>query len=355
MEDARSALSSSRPGFSVGGQAQPALDAGLLRWVCADFDAGLKHLEAEFSNWGAQGDATGFTWFDRATLDFGRDLLVKIGSATVFEGVIMAIEARFPALAPPTLVVHAEDRLQDLRMTRRTRVFENQSDVGMAQSIASDHGLTLQGDLSGPSFGVVTQINQSDLAFLRQRALLADADLWLDGRTLHLRARASRPDSGLELVHGARLRQFEVLADVSHQRTSLSCTGWSVGDKRAIRAEATDSALAGETASGSSGPAVLRQALGERKDTMAHGVPLDEGAARSMAEAHMRAMARRFVRGRGVADADARLQVGQSVKLSGLGPLFSGNYGVVETCHRFDAAVGLRTEFVVERAWIGNP
>jgi phage protein D len=337
----------------VGGQAQPALDAGLLRWVCADQEAGLKHLEAEFSNWGAQGDATGFTWFDRSTLEFGRDLVVKIGSATVFEGVIMALEARFPALAPPTLVVHAEDRLQDLRMTRRTRVFENQSDRDIGSSIASEHGLTLDSDLSGPSSSVVTQINQSDLAFLRQRALLADADLWLEGRTLHLHPRAARTDSGLELVHGARLRQFEVLADVSHQRTVLACTGWSVGDKRAIHAQATDIALDGERGAGTTGPTVLRRTLGERKDTIAHGVPLDQGAAQRMAEAHMRALARRFLRGRGVADADARLQVGQSVTLSGLGPLFSGSYGVVETCHRFDAAVGLRTEFVVERAWIG--
>jgi phage protein D len=355
MDDARSAISSSRPGFTVDGESQPRLDAGLLRLVCQDFDAGLAHCEAEFSNWGEHDGATGFTWFDRSTLEFGKPLLVKIGGTPVFDGVIMAIEARFPALAPPTVVIHAEDRLQDLRMTRRTRVFENQSDADIARSIASDHGLTLQSDLSGASYGVVSQINQSDLAFLRQRALLADADLWIDGTTLHLPQRAARRDSGLELVHGARLRQFAVMADLAHQRTSVKCTGWNVSDKSAVSAEATDSALSGETGAGTSGPAVLRQALGERIDTVAHGVPLDDSAAQSMAEAHMRAIGRRFLRGHGVADADARLQVGQTVTLSGLGPLFSGAYGVVETTHRFDAAVGLRTEFLVERPWIGNP
>ena len=354
MDDARSAIASSRPGFVVGGDAQPKLDSGLLRLVCAENESGLSHCEAEFSNWGEHEGATGFTWFDRTTLDFGRDFLVKIGSETIFDGRIMAIEGRFPSLAPPTLVVHAEDRLQDLRMTRRTRVFENQSDADILRSICNDHGLTAQTDLSGPTFKVLAQINQSDLAFLRQRAQLADADLWLDGTTLHMPQRASRSDSGLELVQGARLRQFEVRADMALQRSSVVCTGWDVSGKSAISSEAGDDAISSETGGGTSGPATLKQALGERKDTVAHCVPLDDGSAQAFAQAHLRSLARRFLRGRGVADADTRLQVGLTVKLSGLGPLFSGAYDVVETCHRFDADLGLRSEFLVERPWIGN-
>jgi phage protein D len=133
------------------------------------------------------------------------------------------------------------------------------------------------------------------------------------------------------------------------------CSGWDVAAKRAIAVEAAESAIAAEAGPGPSGPATLRQALGERKDTVAHAVPFDEGAARGWAEAHLRATARRFLRGRGAADADARVHVGRRVTLSGLGPLFSGPYDVVETCHRFDLAQGLWTEFVVERPWIGRP
>lgn len=355
MDDARSALASARPGFTVGGTAQPALDAGLLRFVCSEHEAGLAHCEAEFSNWGDAAGHTGFLWFDRRVLDFGKDFVVKLGPATVFEGRIMGLEARFPPLAPPTLVVHAEDRLQDLRMTRRTRVFEHQSAADLTRTLAREHGLTADTDLTGPSHAVLAQVNQSDLAFLRQRAALADADLWLDGTTLHARQRGARGDGGLELVHGARLREFQVLADLAHQRTGIVCSGWDVAGKAAIAAEASASALGREAAGGLSGPAVLQQALGARRDTVAHCVPLDSGAAQAYAEAHLRATARRFLRGRGVADADTRLQVGRTVQLSGLGPLFSGAYAVVETCHRFDVAVGLRSEFVVERAWMGQP
>jgi len=182
----------------------------------------------------------------------------------------------------------------------------------------------------------------------------ADADVWLEGKTLHAAARASRDDSQLELVHGARLRRFSVLADLTHQRTGVVCGGWDVASKEAVTSEATASAISSEASDGTSGPDVLQQALGERKDTIAHAVPFDDGAGRVLAEAHLRALARRFLRGRGVADADARLQVGKQVTLSGLGALFSGKYDVVEVSHRFDAAHGLWTEFVVERPWLGR-
>ncbi|MCW7541370.1 contractile injection system protein, VgrG/Pvc8 family [Aquabacterium sp. A7-Y] len=349
-----SAIASARPGFRVGGEDQPRLDAGLLRLVCGETEVGLAHCEAEFGNWGDQNGRTGFLWFDRRLLEFGRDFVVRIGSATVFDGRLMALDARFPAQSPPTLAVRAEDRLQDLRMTRRTRSFERMSDAAVVSQVARDHGLTPQVDLAGAEQDVVVQLNQSDLAFVRARTLAADGELWLEGQTLHATRRASRNDAQLELALGARLRSFEVCADLAHQRTAVRCTGWDVTRKQAVAAEAAASAISSESSGGTSGPDVLRQALGERKDTVAHTVPSDDGAARGCAEAHLRATARRFLRGRGLADADARIRVGRRITLQGLGPLFSGAYGVVEVCHRFDPTHGLWTEFVVERPWIGN-
>jgi phage protein D len=349
------ALASARPGFAVAGADQPRLDAALIRVVVADNIDGVAHCEAEFSNWGDNNGTTGFTWFDREVLEFGKDFVVRIGSATVFDGRIMALEGRFPQAAPPTLLVRAEDRLQDLRMTRRTRSFDRVSDSDVVNQIADDHGLQADVSLSGSTHTVLVQVNQSDLAFVRARALAADADVWLEGKTLHAASRASRQDAQLELVHGARLRQFSVCADLAHQRTAVVCGGWDVAAKEAVAVEATASAISSEASDGISGPDLLQESLGERKDTVAHSMPFDGGAGRDLAEAHLRALARRFLRGRGVADADARVHAGRRVTLSGLGPLFSGKYDVVEVSHRFDASEGLRTEFVVERPWLGRP
>ena len=63
--------------------------------------------------------------------------------------------------------------------------------------------------------------------------------------------------------------------------------------------------------------------------------------------------ARRFVVGRGVAEPDARLRVGNRVDLQRLGPLFSGKYTLAEVQHVFDGR-GLRTEFTAERPGLGR-
>ena len=223
------ALASARPGFAVAGTDQPRLDAALIRVVVSDSIDGVAHCEAEFSNWGDNQGTTGFTWFDRGVLEFGKDFVVRIGSATVFDGRIMALEGRFPESAPPTLLVRAEDRLQDLRMTRRTRAFDRVSDSDVVQQIASDHGLQADVEPVGirptPSWRRSTRATWRSCASAR---CAVDAEVWLEGKTLHAASRASRRDAQLELVHGARLRQFSVCADLAHQRTAVVCGGWDV-------------------------------------------------------------------------------------------------------------------------------
>ena len=50
----------------------------------------------------------------------------------------------------------------------------------------------------------------------------------------------------------------------------------------------------------------------------------------------------------------SKLRVGAKLKITGLGPLFEGEYVVTETHIRFDAAQGLRTEFTCDRPAIGS-
>ncbi len=354
MPPANSLLQSSRPSFEVDGRANDRLGEGLLRLQVAETLDGLYRCEATFGNWGTNSGRPGFLYFDRQTLDFGKAFKVKLDDATLFDGRVMALEAEFPADRPPEITVLAEDRLQDLRMTRRTRTFSNQSDADVFQQIAGDHGLSPDIDLSGPTHKVLAQVNQSDLSFLRDRARALGAELKVDGSTFRVATRSTGGSNPIELNHGRELRTFTVLADLAHQRTALSATGWDVSAKSEIRHETGDSALGGELEDGESGASLLQSALGERKDSVAHGVPATGDEARCIAESAFRLGARRFLRGRGVAEPAAGLSVGSTVDLIGLGPLFSGKYYVFELRHRFDGKLGLRTEFSCERPWIGR-
>lgn len=349
------ALRAARPSFRVGGQDVPALSSGLLGLTLEESTQGLYRCEATFGNWGATSGGIGLLYSDRATFDFGKPLQVRLGRDVLFDGRITALEGRYGEASPPELTVLAEDGLQPLRMTRRTRTFTESSDADVIQRIASEHGLGASVDVEGPRHAVLAQVNQSDLAFLRERCRAIDAELWVEGRTLHAQPRTGRAAAApLALRHGRELYEFTVLADLSGQRTSVTVAGWDVGAKKELKYEATDSVLAGELDGGTSGPGLLASAFGERKEVLVHTLPLGHEEARARAESFLKLGARRFVTGRGTAQTDARLRVGGRVELGGLGALFNGRYYVTGVKHLFDGANGLRTEFTVERPGLGR-
>jgi phage protein D len=146
-----------------------------------------------------------------------------------------------------------------------------------------------------------------------------------------------------------------VLADLAHQRTSVTVGGWDVARKAAIAHRADDSLLAGELNGNVSGASILSQALGKpRFETLAHTAPLTDQEAQAEAESYFKLAARRFVVGRGLADTDSRLRAGNFVTIQGLGPLFSGKYYLTAVKHLYDGVQGLRTEFTAERPGLGK-
>jgi phage protein D len=347
-------VQAARPAISVAGRVEAELAAGLLELRVAEDVEGLTACELTVGNWGANGGQTDFLYFDRAKLDFGKALRVAVGGEPVFEGRITGLEASYPPGGGAALTVLAEDRFQDLRMTRRTRTFADASDADVCRRVAGEHGLQPDVSVPGGTHAVLAQLNQTDLAFLRDRCRTVGAELWVEGERLRARPRPDRGGARVKLGYGRNLREFSALADLAHQRTRLAVTGWDVAGKAGLREEAGGAAISGELGDGQSGPQVLAAALGERVETVAGGAPLTSAEARSRAEAAFRSRARRFVTGRGSADPDARLRVGATVELEGLGPLFSGAFSVTEVVHRFDGERGLRTDFAVERPALGT-
>ncbi|KFA94332.1 hypothetical protein Q664_03285 [Archangium violaceum Cb vi76] len=344
-----------RPTFHVGGQEIAPLGAGLLALAIEEDTQGLYRCEATFGNWGASGGGIGFLYFDRKTLDFGKPFQVRLGQDVLFDGLITALEGRFRDTSPPELSVLADDRLQDLRMTRRTRTFNGISDADVIQQLASQHGLGARVDVQGPQHDVLAQMNQSDLAFLRERCRAVDAELWVEDRTLHARPRTDRAaGSSLSLGLGNELREFTVLADLAGQRTSVTVSGWDVRAKKELKYEARDAVLGGELDGGKSGASLLSSAFGERAEVLVHTVPLGHAEARARAESFFKLGARRFVTGRGTAQPTSGLRVGTRVELRGLGALFNGKYYVTGVKHLFDGTNGLRTEFTAERPALGG-
>lgn len=347
-------MRTSRPSFFLGGTENAGLAQGLLRMSVRESVQGLYRCELRFGNWGPKNGDIGFLYFDRKTLDFGKSVQVKIDTDKIFDGRISALEAEFAEGRPPELAVLLEDRFQDMRMTRRTRTFNDVTDADVARRIATDYGLQPNIDMSGPTYKVLAQVNQSDLAFLRERARSIDGEIWMDDTKLYAKLRTGRNNGTVKLSHGGELREFTGTADLAGQRSSVKVNGWDVSGKQGVAEEATDSAISSELNGDDSGISILKSAFAERKEAVAHMVPLNSSEAKAEATAILRMTARRFLVGRGMAQGNAKLHVGTYVDLQNLGPLFSGKYYLTEVEHVFDGADGYLTLFTAERPGLGK-
>ena len=352
------ALYSARPAIQVDGSDSAALTDRVLSVIVTETTEGMSRCEIVAGNWGSRDSADGYVFNDRRTVDFGTRVAVRLGdgdrAGTVFDGLVSGLEAHYPQTRAPEIVFLAEDRLQELRMTRRTRSFEEASDDDIIRDVVSAHGLTASVDVDGPTHHHVAQANQSDLAFIRERARLVDADLWIDGSTVHVASRGRRGGEEVTLTYNADLHEVSILADLARQRSTVVVAGWDVAGKEAIAAEASVSAIQSELGDDTSGIDLLEGAFAARTDTIVHTSPATTAAAQAQADMALRTSARRFVTATGLTEGDARLRAGTRVRLAGLGAGFNGLYTLVEVEHAFDGQRGYQARFRAERPGLGG-
>jgi hypothetical protein len=345
------------PRFTLDGREEPALAQALRTLTIEEALEGLYRCETSFSNWGPADGGIGYTYLDRKVLEFGKGFKVEGGNGdrggVLFDGRIMALEGRF-LRQPPEVLILAEDRLQDLRMTRRTRSFEDVSDEDIFRSVASGHGLQTDLDLTGPTYRAVAQLNQSDLAFLRERARAIDADLWVEDRKLIAKNRSRRAGATVKLAYLRDVQECSIMADLARQYSAFRVTGWDVAAKSAVEHKAGPEAISSELDSLTGGSSILEAAIGERVQQIAHQLPLTNDEAQALAEAAYRRSARQFLTGSLITEGDARFRVGTLADLGGFSPLFDGKYFVTRVRHTYTRANGFRTQIHFERPGIGH-
>lgn len=353
-----SAFYAARPKLFLDDRENENLSGGVLYLSIRETVQGLSCCEILLGNWGEIDGETDFLYFNRDVLDFGKKIGVQLGEypneKLLFVGRIMALEANYPKTRPPEIRILGEDNFQDLRMRRRSRSFEDVTDRDVFQQIASEHGLQAELDIDGPDHKILAQVNESDLAFLRARARAIDAEIWLDGSTLHAASRQRRNTERVTLNYGQELQEFSVCADLAHQQSKFIASGWDVSAKESFSHEAGADILGSELNGDLSGANILRQALGERTQVVVHATPLSAAETRILAETRFRQCARRFVTGTARAEGNTRVRVGTHVTFAGLGKLFNGTYYVSEVHHYFTAEEGYLTIFSVERSGIGQ-
>jgi len=355
-------LYSAEPVFQVDGTVKSELARDCLRLDVKEDTEGLKTLVVRLAGTPAHPDNPEVPelYLDGSMIDFGKEIALSLGPSssarTVFKGMVSAIEAVFAEGAEPEVVIFAEDKLMKLRTTRRFKTYEEQSDKQIAEAVGGEHGISVQATADGPTYDVVQQWNQSDLAFLRERAAQVRAEVWIHDDTLYFQTREARRGTEITLVHGNQLLDVQIRADLAHQRTKVKVTGYDASERDAIDEEAGSDAIQGEVSGGGqTGPAVLERAFGERVSYLVRSVPLTDGEATDWARAEMLRRSRGFVTAVGTTNGTADMVVGSKLTLQRVGAPFNGaGYYVTFVNHSFDRTNGFRTRFVAERPTVNQ-
>lgn len=349
------------PVFKVDGQVKGQLAKDLSRLEIEEATDGLKTLKMSLIAIGTQANAPvqGQLYLDGQILDFGKEMEVSIGSADaariVFKGKISALEAAFSSDREPHVTAYAEDVLMNLRMTRRMKTWKNQSDADIANAIAAEHGISADTAAPGPTYDVVQQWNQSDLAFLRERARLIQAEVWIENDRLCFKTRPNRHGTAIRLVQGGDLLDIKLRADLAHQRSKVKASGFDASQREAITEEAGPDAIQAEIQGGVSGPQLLQRAFGGRESFRVREVPLLAEEAQAYAKAEMLRRCRSFVTAIGTTSGTADMVVGSNLNLDLVGKPFEGEgYYAVRVCHTWDRKDGFRTHFEAHRATLNG-
>lgn len=353
----QNAVYSAIPTVQVDGQFNDIIANQLLGMEMREQEGGMSTLELRFSNFGSLQGGLGNTVFENGTiLKLGAQLKVFAGDVDspteIFRGKITAVEGRFPRQGPPELVVLAEDSLQAARMNRRTKTWDVSTLGDIVTQIANDLGLTPQINGLDASVGTEQQFNETDLGFLRRLLARYDADMQVVADELHASPRGQVQRTSLQLDMNSQLRDVRVLADLAHQVTQVTVTGWDFQQGQTI--SATSQSTDFGQGSGQTGKDWMTQALSSRSEQISRFANVNQSEAQALADADFMQRSRRFVVAHGCAEGNPGLRVGTWLTLTGLGPRFSNDYYVTCAIHHWDTDKGYETSFTAESAYLGN-
>lgn len=345
------------PTVQIDGQGNDKVTAQLLGLEMREHEGGVSALEMRLSNFGSFSSGLADLVFeDGAVIKLGAAVQVFAGDASspteIFRGKITGLEGRFPDGGPPELVVLAEDLLQGARMQRHTKNWDAATLTQIAQQVANNLGLTAVLNGLDTNIGTQQQLNESDLHFLRRLLARYDADVQVVAAELHAAPRSQAQRNSMEIDLNSQLKEVRVVADLAHQVTQITATGWDYNQGQSI--SVTSQTTSFGPGSGKTGKDWLAQALTARSEQLGQFASLNASDAQALVDAEFAQRMRTFLVAHGVSEGNPNLRVGTYLQLNGLGPRFSNTYYVTATVHHFDTENGYSTRFCAECAYLGG-
>jgi phage protein D len=282
-------------------------------------------------------------------ITIGKELTVSVQvtdspSATrLFAGEVTALELEVDATGSYT-VVHALGRAHRLQRGRRVVAFSNMDAGAIVRKVAANAGLK-PGVIDAPKviYRQLSQAGVSDWDFLQDLAAQLGVVVRVDDKG-RLDFRPPEPSGApVELEFGENLLALRAVLTSAEEVSSVRVRGWHVESKKPLVANVptkpSDTVRPGlaypKGKFGTATALVVGTPYGTQAET--------DAAARSLAES----LSAGFGELEAVVTGNPRLRLGTAVKLTKIGPDFSGRYTATAVRHTIDPDSGYRTTVLV--------
>ena len=271
----------------------------------------------------------------------------------LIKGEVTALEPEFAEGMVAQLVVRGYDRLHRLYCEVKSKTYLNIKDSDLAERIANAIKLTPDVETTKTVYAHIYQHNQSDLAFLMERAWRIGYECFVDDNKLIFRRPTTNgPQS--TLTWGTDLLTFQPRITLAEQVEEVMVRGWDAQKKAAIVGRAQKGNLYPEIKDKEStnNTQWSQKFNGKSKMTIVDQPVVSQAEADILATARLDELSGVFIEAEGSAFRRPDLRAGQRVRLEALGKRFSGVYLITSATHVYSAD-GFRTNFSVRGARTG--
>ncbi|UFP95459.1 VgrG-related protein [Gloeobacter morelensis] len=267
-------------------------------------------------------------------------------------GEITGIETHFTEDPSAPMVLRGYDMSHRLHKGRFNRSFVNMTDSDIVRKIVAEVGLQAGGEIeeSGIPHDYVFQENQTNMAFLRERAARIGFEFFVQDEQVHFhRPRELEP---VQLRWGVRLNAFRVRMSTAEQVSSVEVRSWDYTEKKTIVATAQSEQVVTRTGYEPGSSSNSQFDLQPKLVVVDHPV-FNAQEADTMAQAICDEMGGEYIFADARAEGEPKVRPGRLVKLVGLGEKLTGDYYVTDARHLYHDLV-YTTEFSVRGTRGGN-
>jgi phage protein D len=264
--------------------------------------------------------------------------------ARLLAGEITGLEPQIEQTGVPTLTIRGYDRSYRLHQGRQTRSFLKSTDSEIAQRIAEESRLsTDQIKTTTTIHEHVVQHNQTNMAFLLDRARRLGFDLFVEGESLYFGPPPADQSQPAKLSWGRNLLSFRPRLSVVHQVDEVEVRSWDPLTKREIVAHAVEAEsvpkVPGQTKTND-------RFLGANRVVVSRPLA-NQAEAEALAQGLRDEIGGRLIQAEGVCLGNPGLGAGTLVEIEGLGRQFDGAYFVTASSHAFRAGELYKTMFTI--------